>query len=97
MPLGSARYTPAGKLPYRGIIHVAGINLLWRSSAYSISESVRNAVSLAEQHQVQTLAFPIIGSGSGGGKVDWALGLMSETFNTIDSSIQVRIVRYRQS
>ena len=28
MPLGSAVVTSAGKLPYRAIIHVAGINLL---------------------------------------------------------------------
>src|SRR5687768_13024288 len=28
MPLGSAVFTSAGRLPHRGIIHVAGINLL---------------------------------------------------------------------
>jgi O-acetyl-ADP-ribose deacetylase len=35
MPLGNAVLTGAGKLPYAGIIHVAGIDLLWRASERS--------------------------------------------------------------
>ena len=38
---GEARLTSAGRLPYKAIIHVAGINLLWCSSDWSIRESVR--------------------------------------------------------
>ncbi len=59
--------TTAGKLPFKAIIHVAGINLLWRSSEWSIRESVRSALQLARQHNVQSLALPLIGAGSGGG------------------------------
>ena len=33
--------TGAGKLPFKAIIHVAGINLLWRSSERSVRASVR--------------------------------------------------------
>src|SRR4029453_8935562 len=47
IPLGRAVLTSAGRLPYKGIIHVAGINLLWRSTEKSIRLSVRNALSLA--------------------------------------------------
>src|SRR5688572_2165298 len=47
--LGDAVYTSAGKLPYRAIIHVAGINMLWRASPKSISDSVRNACRLASE------------------------------------------------
>ena len=32
IPLGGAVQTGAGKLALQGIIHVAGINLLWRAS-----------------------------------------------------------------
>jgi O-acetyl-ADP-ribose deacetylase (regulator of RNase III) len=32
IPLGDAVLTSAGRLPFKGIIHVAGINLLWRAS-----------------------------------------------------------------
>jgi O-acetyl-ADP-ribose deacetylase (regulator of RNase III) len=44
MPLGTAVVTSAGRLPYRGIIHVAGINLLWRASEQSIRDSVKHAL-----------------------------------------------------
>jgi O-acetyl-ADP-ribose deacetylase (regulator of RNase III) len=36
IPLGGAVLTSAGRLPFRAIIHVAGINLLWRASERSI-------------------------------------------------------------
>jgi O-acetyl-ADP-ribose deacetylase (regulator of RNase III) len=32
IPLGGAVLTSAGRLPFKAIIHVAGINLLWRAS-----------------------------------------------------------------
>src|SRR3954454_20024433 len=34
IPLGHAVLTSAGRLPFRGIIHVAGINGLWRASEF---------------------------------------------------------------
>ena len=36
IPLGHAVLTSAGRLPFSGIIHVAGINMLWQASARSI-------------------------------------------------------------
>lgn len=36
IPLGEARLTGAGTLLFRGIIHVAGINAIWRASERSI-------------------------------------------------------------
>jgi hypothetical protein len=44
IPLGGAVLTSPGKLPFQEIIHVAGINMLWRASEQSIRDSVRNAV-----------------------------------------------------
>src|ERR1043165_1012979 len=49
IPLGGAVLTGAGKLPYKGIIHVAGISMLWRSSEESIRGSVANALRIAEK------------------------------------------------
>lgn len=46
MPLGTAVLTSAGKLLFKGIIHVAGINLLWRASERSIRDAVRNAMKI---------------------------------------------------
>src|SRR5271155_1817653 len=49
IPLGGAVFTSAGRLPFKGIIHVAGINMLWRASERSIRDSIQNAMSLAEK------------------------------------------------
>ena len=47
MPLGSAVLTSAGKLPFHGIIHVAGINIFWRATERSIRDSVMSAMKIA--------------------------------------------------
>ncbi|HYH41923.1 MAG TPA: hypothetical protein VD867_08065 [Burkholderiales bacterium] len=39
--------TGGGHLPFKGIIHVAGIGLLWRASTLSIRLSVGNALAIA--------------------------------------------------
>ena len=78
LPLGGAVLTHAGRLPDSAIIHVAGINLLWRSSEYSIRASTRNAISLAKQHGFRSVAFPLIGAGSGGGHPDRVLAFMRD-------------------
>src|SRR5690349_6940283 len=65
IPLGGAALTGAGRLNYKAIIHVAGINLLWFATTESIRRSVRSAMGLVNQHHFNSVAFPIIGSGSG--------------------------------
>jgi O-acetyl-ADP-ribose deacetylase (regulator of RNase III) len=93
--LGGAVYTSAGRLPYKAIIHVAGINMLWRASEASIRDSVRNAVRLAEDLGIHTLAFPIIGSGSGGFDEARAEQIMFNALHEIDGDIDVTLVRFR--
>src|ERR1700758_190250 len=62
IPLGGAVLTSAGRLPFKAIIHVAGINLLWRASERSIRDSVRNAIQLAQGRGFRSIAFPLIGA-----------------------------------
>lgn len=95
IPLGQAVLTSAGRLPHKGIIHVAGINMLWRASPASIQGSVRSAMQLVTQHGFASVAFPIIGAGSGGYRQEEALALMLQAFATIDTPERVIIVRYR--
>lgn len=64
LSLGSAHLTGAGKLPFKGIIHVAGINHFWRSSEYSVRHSVKNALAIASNRGFGSIAFPAIGAGS---------------------------------
>ena len=95
IPLGEAVLTSAGDLPHRGIIHVAGINLWWRASERSIRGSVRSAMAIVEQHRWASVAFPIIGAGSGGFGEDAALGIMRDALAGIETEALVRVVRFR--
>lgn len=95
IPLGGAVQTSAGRLPFKAIIHVAGISMWWRSSRQSIQASVRSAMSLVNDHQYRSVAFPIIGAGTGGFGEDGALRLMLDAFSELETSAEVIVVRYR--
>lgn len=94
IPLGGAVLTGPGRLPFHAIIHVAGINLCWRSSERSVRDSVRNAVNLASQNGLQSIAFPLIGAGSGGGDPYRIQKTMTDELSKLDYSGEIRIVRY---
>ena len=96
IPLGGAVLTGPGQLACRAIIHVAGINLLWRASAESIRQSVRSAVALAGAHGYQRLAMPVIGAGSGGFNEEAALRIITESLQELAAAAEVTVVRYRQ-
>lgn len=97
MPPGSAVLTGAGRLPFRGIIHVAGINLCWMATEYSVRQSVRSAMEIVNREGFQSVAFPIIGSGSGNRSRQWALDLMLDEFKQIESPARVVIVEYAKT
>ena len=96
IPLGNAVETGPGKLQFKAIIHVAGINLLWRSSEWSVRRSVRNAMTLVKDRGYRSIAFPLIGAGSGGGKEPQILTWMREELDLIEYPGTVVIVRYRK-
>src|SRR5215213_7194930 len=95
IPLGGAVETGPGRLPFKAIIHVAGISLLWRSSEWSVRESVRNAMALAKQKGYRSIAFPLIGAGSGSGKADRVRRWMEDELAGLEYDGEVRIVRYK--
>jgi O-acetyl-ADP-ribose deacetylase (regulator of RNase III) len=97
MALGSAVLTSAGRLPYAGIIHVAGIDLLWRASERSIRDSVSNAVALARERSFERVALPIIGAGSGGFDEARALALITQVLGELPAGGRVTVVRYRRA
>jgi O-acetyl-ADP-ribose deacetylase (regulator of RNase III) len=96
IPLGGAVLTGAGRLPFRGIIHVAGINLLWMASERSIRGSVRSAMEIVSREGFASVAFPIIGAGSGSFRRGKALEAMLDEFAGIESPAEVRIVEFRR-
>lgn len=96
MPLGSAVVTSAGRLPYQAIIHVAGINMLWRASEQSIRDSVANALTRARERGFRSVAFPVIGAGSGGFDEARALEVMRSALEAGAGDLDVTVVRYRR-
>lgn len=92
--LGGAVVTGAGKLPFKIIIHVAGINSFWLATRYSIQQSIFSAMDIINKGKYVTAAFPIIGSGTGMCSKEKALKFMLEAFDNIDSEVEVTIVRY---
>jgi O-acetyl-ADP-ribose deacetylase (regulator of RNase III) len=94
IPLGGAVLTTAGRLPQKAIIHVAGINLLWFATERSIRGSVRSAMRLVDQHGFESVAFPIIGSGSGNRSRQVCLRHMLNELDSVESRARVVIVEW---
>ena len=92
--LGGARITSAGTLPYKAIIHVAGINMFWLATRSSITDSVINTMKLVNEHRFSSVAFPLIGSGSGNRGKKLSEEIMLETFQDIETVAKVFIVHY---
>ncbi len=109
MRLGEARLTQAPNLKFKGIIHVAGINHLWRSSEKSVRMCVRNAHELATRHGFRSITFPAIGAGSSlpigkkreislwGVSTSRSLELIEEEARNSSYQGTVVIVRYAQT
>ncbi len=97
MPLGTAVVTGAGRLPFAGIIHVAGIDMLWTASETSIRASTRNAIEAAARHGFGALAMPAIGAGSGRFDEARSLALIEHELSTLDWPSRVVLVRFRRA
>lgn len=97
IPLGGGVETGAGRLPFRAIIHMAGINMLWRSSERAIRDCVRNALAIACQRGYRSIAFPLIGAGTGGFSPERALEIMQEEVGKFDFNGEVIFVRFRRA
>lgn len=96
MPLGSAVATSAGRLPFRAIIHVAGIDMWWTASERSVRDSARNAVAVAVQRGFRTLAMPLIGAHSGGMAEERSLSFIVDELGGIDATLDVVVVKFRR-
>lgn len=97
IPLGGAVVTQAGKLDRQAIIHVAGIDLTWQASVFSIGESTKNALRAARSIGATSIAMPIIGDGTGGFVASNAEAIMEGVLLAhpeLTDGIDVTIVRY---
>ncbi len=96
IPLGGAVMTGAGKLPCKAIIHVAGINMLWRSSEGSVRDCVKNALVLARENNFTSIALPLIGTGTGGGNEKKILEIMQDELKKHEFDGEVRVVVFKR-
>ena len=94
LALGQAVLTGAGRLPLKGIIHVAGIGHLWMPSEESVRLATRNALIVAKNAGYHSIAFPLIGAGTGGMKREKVLDLMTQEIETAPYDGEVTIVVY---
>ena len=94
IPLGEAVHTTAGRLPFKGIIHVAGINMLWFATAKSIRKSVQSALRLATEKNYHSIAFPLIGAGTGGAAQQKSLDMICEEIEQSDFDGDVVVVKF---
>ena len=92
----TAVFAPAGKLAFKGIIHVAALTPFWTTSETIIQTCVKNANQMALAKEFTSLAFPLLGSGVGGQNPDGVAQLIRETASEVDAPIAIRIVIHQR-
>jgi O-acetyl-ADP-ribose deacetylase (regulator of RNase III) len=66
IPLGEAALTGGGKLAARYVIHAASMSLGSRTTEENLRASTENSLRRAEENQLESIAFPAIGTGVAG-------------------------------
>lgn len=94
-PTGEARITRGYNLPARHVIHTVGP--VWRGGGHGEEELLagcyRNSLALAEQHGIESIAFPFISTGAYGYPFDRAcLVALRETLDFLARNRTVRKV-----
>jgi O-acetyl-ADP-ribose deacetylase (regulator of RNase III)/ADP-ribose pyrophosphatase YjhB (NUDIX family) len=64
--IGEAVFTSAGSLPSKYVIHAATMGMDFKTDEIKIRDASRNALSVAEELNIQSIAFPALGCGVGG-------------------------------
>ncbi len=96
IPLGHAVVTGPGRLPFKAIIHVAGINMLWRASETSIRDSVTSALRVAAERRFLAIAMPLIGAGSGGFPTEKVRSIIIDQLQQSQPGLDVLVVTFRK-
>jgi O-acetyl-ADP-ribose deacetylase (regulator of RNase III) len=76
--VGGAAITGGGELPARHVIHAASMRLGGLATAEALRLSVRNALRLAREHGLRSIAFPAIGTGIAGFPIGACARIMLE-------------------
>jgi O-acetyl-ADP-ribose deacetylase len=76
--IGEAAITGGGELPARYVIHAASMKLGGLTSEQGLRDSTRNALRLANEYQLESIAFPAIGTGIAGFPLERCAEVMLE-------------------
>lgn len=70
--------------------------MLWRASVRLIRDSVRNAINVAEDIVFQSIAFPLIGAGSGSFDQEKGKEIMIDELQKLESKLEVKLVIFKK-
>ncbi|MCV5784958.1 macro domain-containing protein, partial [Escherichia coli] len=80
--VGEAAITGAGNLKVRYVIHAAVLGDE-PASLETVRAATRSALKLAQEQDIRTLAFPLLGTGVGGLDVDAVAKVMLEEIKVV--------------
>jgi O-acetyl-ADP-ribose deacetylase len=85
LPTGEAVLTTGGQLPARHVIHTVGpIAAIGKEpDAAKLADCYRNALALAAEHGLRSIAFPAISTGAYGYPPELAAPVVSETIESV--------------
>lgn len=95
LKLGEAVLTSPGNLKCKGIIHVAGIDILWNSSEKATRLSAKNIVKIMIENEFNSVAVPLIGCGANKLDENVCINILKEEFSII-SEKDIYIIKYKK-
>lgn len=91
--IGGAVATGGGSSRWPLVIHVAGIDWRWHTSAHIVGRAAESAIRVASRHDVKVLVMPLIGTGSGGLSRNVSLRAINEVIaGMADCPMTVKLV-----
>jgi O-acetyl-ADP-ribose deacetylase (regulator of RNase III) len=96
IPVGDVVETTAGDLKAQYVIHAAVMGQDLRTDETKIRSATRNALKLAEDLGLKTIAFPALGTGVGGFPLEECAHVMLEEASQYPGSLKVIFVLYSE-
>ncbi|MBL4808804.1 MAG: macro domain-containing protein [Phycisphaerales bacterium] len=94
---GSAVVTSAGKLDYKGIIHVCGLTWYWTTNEKIVRLCVESSIKVAVDNGYKSIAFPLIGAGVGGLSSERVREVISDAATPYLDRLAIRIVIFKRN
>ncbi|HVC44499.1 MAG TPA: macro domain-containing protein [Candidatus Binataceae bacterium] len=93
IPLGEAAITGGGRLAARHVIHAASMRLGERTAEDNLRAATRNALMRAHEQDLESIAFPAIGTGIAGFPLErCAVVMLTEIRGHLRAATSLRIV-----